>query len=276
MKRLTITMASAAALLALIACSPEEPETTAEPRPTATVITHTSPPSSPASSPTPTESNTPDSVSPGDDLEITCRDGRSQNPVELSSFEEAWNLDLDERVRCSVAFGAASATGHELSDLEMEALEVAEYSEGSLDLLYGQCARSHLGDHDERIPYTEGQVAETHGALVLCPDHPERDEVESRIAAVEERHADLDDMRAGIEDGSLIEGGLHRVGEGIEPGVYVAESDEGFEGCYWERLDSAGNIIANNFVREGFRAEVEVQATDYSFSSSSCGMWERE
>ena len=47
----------------------------------------------------------------------------------------------------------------------------------------------------------------------------------------------------------------------------------GGDGCYWERLDRAGNIIDNNFVSAGLRVEVNILASDFSFHSEDCGMW---
>jgi hypothetical protein len=49
--------------------------------------------------------------------------------------------------------------------------------------------------------------------------------------------------------------GDYRVGTGTgmpAPGTYVATDVDGF---YWERLDSAGNIIDNNFIAAAPRAE---------------------
>ncbi|MEW1990040.1 hypothetical protein AB0365_15485, partial [Brevibacterium casei] len=62
----------------------------------------------------------------------------------------------------------------------------------------------------------------------------------------------------------------------IQPGTYVAESETPFENCYWERLDSSGEIIDNNFINSGFRAEVSIKSSDYSFTAEGCGEWVKQ
>jgi hypothetical protein len=61
--------------------------------------------------------------------------------------------------------------------------------------------------------------------------------------------------------------------ETIQPGTYFVTEPEN---CYWERLDSKGETIANNFIIAAPRAEVTIKASDYAFTSEgSCGGWRR-
>lgn len=189
------------------------------------------------------------------------------------SFEAAWEgFEEQVEVRCEASYGSSFST-YTLDENEIEAVETANYEdEDSLRTLYGLCATPLLGDNGTRfggLPWSEGQQQEAQGALVLCPDHPDREEVEDRMAAANE-------TEEAREQGEIFGGGSYRVGEDIQPGLYVTESDEGFDGCYWERLDSAGNIVENSFMHSGFRAEVYIAETDYSFYSNRCGTWEKQ
>lgn len=72
--------------------------------------------------------------------------------------------------------------------------------------------------------------------------------------------------------------GQYIVGEGynptgprlVAPGTYTTGlvSD-----CYWERSDSQGNIIDNNFVSIAQGVTVTIGASDGAFTSRGCGPW---
>lgn len=70
--------------------------------------------------------------------------------------------------------------------------------------------------------------------------------------------------------------GTHLVGVDIAPGTY--RSTGARFGCYWERLSGLGgelnDIIANDTVVEG-SVIVAIAPTDYAFSSTGCGRWDR-
>lgn len=206
------------------------------------------------------------------EFSISCRDDERVDTGDFSDLSEVWDeLDKEERTSCSGSWTHSdqveAAEFHQYTDTELEALEVADYEKDlSLPTLYSICAESYLGDYKQNIPWSSGQAQEVEGALVLCPDHPEREEVEQRIAEGAEAEAQE-------ERGERFHAGTFKVGEDVQPGTYVVEREDGFEGCYWERLDASGNIIANNFIRSGFRAEVTIAESDYSFSSSKCGEW---
>jgi len=68
--------------------------------------------------------------------------------------------------------------------------------------------------------------------------------------------------------------GTYRVGTEpgmVPPGTYVAESEFGFDGCYWATLDSVGDIIENNFVGSGFRVVATVSGAALSVEFDDCG-----
>lgn len=218
-------------------------------------------------------SSLPDPVEPG--FEFRCSAGLGHDSQEFDSFEDAWELDPDDRLSCIGSWKhspeSEAAAQHDYTDTELEAIETAGYDDkSSLKYLHSKCAEGYLGKDDEHnIELGEDGLAEYEGAVALCPDHPERDEAERRVTESAEVHEQR-------ENGERIAGGPHRVGEDMQPGTYVSEDDEGFENCYWERLDSAGNIIDNNFITSGFRAEVTVAASDYSFSAEGCGEWAKQ
>lgn len=58
----------------------------------------------------------------------------------------------------------------------------------------------------------------------------------------------------------------------IQPGTY---STGQVKNCYWARLDSQGNIIANNMVSLSQSVVVTIEATDAAFESNNCGEWTR-
>lgn len=229
------------------------------------------------------ESSAPESYEPpeklqlSDDLTIECHDAESETFNYFSSIEEAWTSPRDEREGCGVMLDSWESTQngpftetYELTDKEIEAIETAGYSdEDSVTTLYGICAEADLGDLTEHLPWSSSQIEEAEGALVLCPDHPDRKTVAERM----ERGDEEEQAR---ERGEIFADGDYIVGDDIQPGTYVAESDEPFDGCYWSRLDSAGNIIQNNFINSGFRVEVIISASDYSFSTERCGEWRKQ
>ncbi|WP_166430004.1 hypothetical protein [Nesterenkonia sphaerica] len=264
---------------ALAGCGETEDDAPAQPATEAAETTAS--PVAETSSPAPeatTASASPASVSPAEDLSISCRemDTEETEPSDLGSyesFEAAWEgFDARDDVRCEASYNSSFGS-YDLTETEREALETANYDkEESLRVLYGICATPLLGDNSTRsggLPWSEGQQEEVQGALVLCPDHPDRGEVEERIAEVNE-------AREPQEPDGSFGSGSYRVGEDMPPGFYVTESESGFDGCYWERLDAAGNIVENNLMRSGFRAEVDIAETDHSFFTDRCGTWEKQ
>jgi hypothetical protein len=71
-----------------------------------------------------------------------------------------------------------------------------------------------------------------------------------------------------ISGGSLRVAGTAVPGESVRPGTYVAYD---VDGCYWERLDAAGEIIDNNFVNAAPQVQVTIRGSDFAFNSERCG-----
>src|SRR5699024_12264057 len=103
----------------------------------------------------------------------------------------------------------------------------------------------------------------------FIPDAPEGDHDYERTVEPEQAQAQRD-------QGERFGNGTYRVGEDIQPGTYVVEVGEAFDGCYWQRLDASGNTIDNNFISSGFRAEVTIAASDHSFNTKRCGEWVKQ
>ncbi len=77
------------------------------------------------------------------------------------------------------------------------------------------------------------------------------------------------------ETRQTINAGTYRVGNEtgyVAPGTYAATD---VDGCYWERLDAAGEIIDNNFVNAAPRVEFTVRASDYAINIQGCGGFTR-
>jgi hypothetical protein len=154
-----------------------------------------------------------------------------------------------------------------MTELETKAIETAYADEGdisSLGTLYSICAEAG----PESLSYLDtagspSQIAEIKGALVLCPDHPQRKKIDKALGGAAKRN-DLE------TDGKIFGEGLFRVGEEIKPGTY---STSDVEGCYWERTDANGETIDNYFTNAAKRVQVTIRSNDYSFSSENCGEW---
>lgn len=206
---------------------------------------------------------------------INCMIRDDEEPQPLESFEEAWEQHtVEERELCrwyspnDPDEPSLSFNEYELTEVEQEAIDLAGYEDvSSIRTLYVICAQSYE-DRSSSDDWVQVQAAEVLGAFVLCPEHPDREIVESAVSH----------WIPWIEAeawGDVYTGGTYRVNDDIPPGTYVAESVEGFNGCYWERLDTNGNIIANHFQNSGFRTQVTISSSDYSFHSSGCGAWRR-
>lgn len=223
----------------------------------------------------PTETEEP--LSPGEDLTIECHDAESEMFSNFSTPDEAWEAPREDRVSCGSSYNAQGDLwddsyfeSYVLTSREEQAIKTAKYEESSsIDTLYSICAEADLGDFEHTKPWSAGQIAEVEGALVLCPDHPDRTTVEKRM----EKGQKEEEAR---DRGEIFNDGTYRVGDDVKAGTYVVESDVPFEGCYWERLDASGEIIENNFVNGGFRVEVTISSSDYSFSAERCGEWRKQ
>lgn len=236
------------AALAVGACAPQSNE--------ATAIASPSPSASESSSPSPTPSPSPVSDEAGlvaGNIELICGLEAGVGSTRYTEWSVLWEADVNH---CEATYTGGEYTPSQLEAVETAGEEGGYESASSVTTLYTICGTS-LADTSV---INKPQAAELAGALVLCPDHPEHEEAESLIAAV--------------EDLVLVNPGTYLVGEDMEPGTYFTESSHGpYTSCYWERTDSSGEIIDNYFTTSAMRVEVTIHASDYSFHSADCGSW---
>jgi hypothetical protein len=144
-----------------------------------------------------------------------------------------------------------------ISTTEMQAVATAGYdSEEDVSILWEICARE---DHMYATTGTlnPAQQAEANGALILCPNHP-------GAAIMANGSPEQHERNAGLRFGD----GVRDVGVGVQPGTYRSGP---VEHCYWARLNSAGEVIDNNFVLSATQVEVTVQPSDFSLHTEGCG-----
>lgn len=227
-----------------------------------------------------------------EDLILSCRplgeDGSaSGGESSLVSLDEAWELQDEQRQLCRIASGLSHDVEQPSRELPFDENEIAALEELESDTkplddraqdravrnLYERCANTTFerisaasNDRPENHgnPPTASIIAEIEAAMVLCPDHPNFDAgsevIELGLLAEEQR-----------ENGTRFRyGGF--VGEDIQPGNYYIEGP--LNNCYWETLDSSGNIINNRFVSHAQRIEAQINQNAYTFRSSGCdGEW---
>lgn len=220
----------------------------------------------PSPTPTPTPSPTPELPESPQvrELEMQCGGEDYSERKPYSSLEEVWTLEPEAHTSCDVNDDTTV-----LLDVEREALAHAyEPGSDSLHILYGICAETMMGNAGKfgPLPYSEGQRAETEGALILCPDHPDAEPVRELMG---QAVAD-DEMRA---EGRMFGGGTYLVGEEVQPGTYVSESGDGepFDGCYWELTAESGDTIDNFFSTSALRVELTVTSSAYTLTVDGCG-----
>lgn len=260
-----LVIAILAALALLTGCSSVS---TARPEVSRSEVTPGSSPVQSSSSElvTPSSSPTPEGVT----FSITCE--TDDEDATFSSWKEAWaSPQAKELYFCD----AQVASGTELSATQSEAIDAAGYEDpNDITDLVELCVDVNndyvmsSGTYEDAENYEDGSgpVKEASGMLILCPDFPKAKWVRARIAETKK-------ALAARKSGTRFDDAVYRVSKEIKPGNYVAHTSE--KGCYWERLNKKGGIIANNFVNAATRVQVTIRSTDYSFNSERCGTWQR-
>lgn len=179
------------------------------------------------------------------------------------SYEDVWesheNLD---------GCYASELSGNYFTDEQLAVLQHSDDINRTFETYQEMCADMHLGYYAEEGKFlSEPQMEEIDRVLQMCPNQPGRDTILGKYEASRE-------VIAQRESGIRFASGVYKVHEDVQPGFYVSEGN--FKNCYWERLDSAGNIIDNNFISNAFRVELEISPSDFSFSSSGCGEFVRQ
>ncbi|MCM2393918.1 hypothetical protein [Streptomyces albipurpureus] len=249
MRKIAITLLVA---LSLVGCSSESTNSDGEPEAKVTEEAAASPLEETA------EPYVPQAPAPVT-VEITCLD-ESYTSHSYYSPKEAWPTKYDS---CE-----GNATDGELTKLETRAVKAAYADAGdtrNLGTLYGLCAQN--GPESWNYLDTAGspeQIAEVKGALVLCPDHPQRKKIGKALGGADRRN-ELE------SEGRAFGGGVFQVGKEIKPGTYYTSD---VENCYWERTDANGEAIDNYFTNAAKRVQVTIRPSDYTFNSESCGQWQ--
>lgn len=213
-----------------------------------------------AESPTPVETPTltptpPPTPTPTPGVKVTYR---CQGQV-YENMQDAW---VGEHSNCIDTTASGSPNQRERAAVR---LAYGKHSSPrDVEILYGVCGSNNpdwpvifAGDTN-----SAAWAQERRGAALLCPAHPHIDQVAPALAATE-KQVEVD--RNKIEDGT------HLVGTEVRPGTYVATPTES---CYWERTDTNGEIIDNNF-SNGARVQFTILPSDHSVSVEGCGVWRR-
>lgn len=217
----------------------------------------------PASTSAPTPAPTAKSDPVGISFRYDCTDSGYEHYA-YESLEEVWNSG-DPIERCD----ANASGGGDPTEEQLQAVSAAYDRDGvdGLGTLYGICADTAFKPYIKNDALSDVQTKELSAALTLCPESPKFEDLNAKIEASKV-------ILAQRADGSRFGGGVKKVGEDIQPGTYVAEGD--IESCYWERQDSAANIIDNAFIGNALRVEVWIDASDFAFTSQGCGEWVRQ
>ncbi|MCC9173241.1 hypothetical protein [Arthrobacter sp. zg-Y179] len=173
--------------------------------------------------------------------------------VKLSTVQEVWANRMAE---CYVTMQgeilpAATATAVELAFPEDPSPEKATQ-------LYNACAET---SETFLAGFERARLLE--GALMLCPDHPQRKAIEKAIASGYQGEA------TRTKSGDFVGAGSYLVGTEIHPGTWQSFGTQ-VEDCYWEISDAQGNIIENNFISIAPRFEIQIPATAAGFTATNC------
>lgn len=199
-------------------------------------------------------------------VNIECEDNRGTWVKDIDrvrpNWKQVWAKPLRGNAFCEY-YGENLAP---ITSLEQNIWDAERRpDELTLSIPYSQCAESGTGWMKNEWPASPEQVREAETALKLCPNHPQAAAIRSRISEQRE-------FRDALNDGRAFSDGNHRVNSKIQPGTYFSTN---VTNCYWERLDSAGNIIDNAFVSDGLRVETYISSSDFSFHTDGCGTWQK-
>ena len=270
-------------LFACLGCAGEEEPEAAPPSATASASVTSTPSESPTAEPDSDGDGVSDAfddypedpaASTAATITVVCdaKGGQVEFTIDRvhPDFSEAWSTPLPEkRGSFGGVYCESTASYNEEKLTPVSAVEEAIWAADkrpnlyTLPIPYEQCVEHGTKWATQEWPVSRQQVPEATMALMLCPGHPDAESIRSRIAEQKQVAQELADGRSFFD-------GNYRVGRRVKAGTYFTEN---VTNCYWERLDSAGRIIANNFALDALQVEVTVSASDYSFHSEGCGMW---
>lgn len=195
----------------------------------------------------------------GEHLRIACSTGTSFSDLE-SLY--AYANTQDSTLKCEAQLIDSQPTGEE------SGAAIAAYGQvENIDRLYSICT-DFDADSSTMTALSEAARKEITGALLLCPNHPKRSELEAAVAQSEEREQ-------AIASGSLIDhDGRFLVGTEIQPGVWATNGQKITE-CYWEVSGPNGEIIDNAFVSVAPSITVTIGSDAMGFTTTGCGDWNK-
>lgn len=206
-------------------------------------------------------------------------------PVESTvKFQSDWgHLDLTKH---DLVAAVTACAGPQRAEAQLTQQEAAAALAPVVDMVLGALrTKEPSEDLPERVTTAAADVAA--GAIYEDPDAEwvtALDELASGHACAMESAIGpyctwislLEDLQVIGAPGVprfMMGGGDRTVGTGEDearPGTWVTYQ---VEGCYWERLDSRGEIIDNNFVNAAPQVQVTIRAGDFAFNSDGCGRW---
>ncbi|MDM7990703.1 hypothetical protein [Arthrobacter sp. zg-Y877] len=238
--------------------SPTEPNpaTALQAKTTAPVAPKVSPSVAPRTSSSPTPSPTSTSIA------ITYGCLVNGKVLQFESLEEVW----DQPVPLTDCHYGTQSEGIP-SELELAAIEAADYRLEGLDSLYSLCTVLS-GPPIDKV-FTAMQAKELEGAYMLCPNHPKATAIEASLAYGRTLVAAEDASKLASEEGRQVASGHYLVGIDIQPGTWETVLDK-VTNCYWEVSDAQGNIIQNNFVSTAPRFSVDVPTYAAGLTLEGC------
>lgn len=226
-----------------------------KPAPTSTpTATATAQSAQPMPSPSPTPASTAIKITYG------CMVGGGV--VQFDSLKEVW-------ARADTSAGCNYGTQSEgtPSEVELAAIEAADYRVEGLKSLYSVCTK--LTGPPITEVFTASQARELEGAYMLCPNHPNAAEIENALVHGRTLIAAEDASKTATAEGRQIMSGHYLIGVDIQPGTWETVLDKVTE-CYWEISDAQGNILENNFVNTAPRFSIDIPATAAGLTIQGC------
>lgn len=184
--------------------------------------------------------------------------------VQLATFEDAWKAGKPWD-QCE----AERSGGRDYTSEQIAAANAAGYTDRDhLKYIYALCAET-AGYYVTDGPGSESQRAEVAGMLKLCPNFPAAEKLRKAVSESVQQEAE---RAAGTR---FWGSGLYVVGQDVQPGTYATTGS--VENCYWAVVDSAGEVIDNNFISAAPRAELTIGADASALEiDGGCGEWSRD
>lgn len=258
--RITSAIAAAGVALVLAGCGSSTPSSS---------------PASPSDVAAPAASAETVEAPSGIAYDLKCYD-ESGEPTSYADFREAWSVPNSS---CGADYAGGQPSDVEIAAATTYAAHFDDFDPiDYVEFLYGPCAET-AGNYVNG-PLSERDIKLVKGALLVCPDHPQRAKMEANIkAGLAKLAADDKALQAEIKAqdakeaeraaGKYVDDGKYLVGKDVKPGTWQSQGAK-VEDCYWEVSDAQGNIIQNNFISVAPQFTITVPATAAGFTVSRC------